>query len=166
MPRSLLFALAFALVATAPAAAQGSGTGDGIRFGVSIGGISTAGLVVELFRDTHAVELGVGTWSFRDLSVSVVYKEYFGASSVRPYVGGGLWAVAARAIDSTERTGLAVVLRAPVGVDWAFADDHAAGLALNVNLGLAVRRSDPGDDLPMNRRFIPLPELYYRFKQD
>lgn len=166
VPRSFHFALAAALLVAAPAAAQSSDAGDGIRFGVSVGGISTVGLVVELFRDTHAVELGVGTWSFRDLSVSVVYKEYFGASRLRPFVGGGLWAVAARAIDSTERTGVALVLRAPVGVDWAFADDHAAGLALNVNLGLAVRRSDPADDLPMNRRFVPLPELYYRFKRD
>lgn len=164
--RRLLLTLLIALATAAPTAAQSSGAGDGIRFGVSVGGISTVGLVVELFRDTHAVELGLGTWSFRDLSVSAVYKEYLGASSVRPYVGGGLWAVAARAFDATERTGLALVLRAPVGVDWAFAEDHAAGLALNVNLGLAVRRSDPEDDLPINRRLVPLPEAYYRFKLD
>lgn len=164
MPRSPFLALALALVTAVPAAGQGSNAGDGIRFGVSVGGISTVGLVVELFRDTHAVELGVGTWSLRDLSVSAVYKEYLGASRVRPYVGGGLWVVAARAIDPAERTGLALVLRAPVGIDWAFAADHAAGLALNVNLGLAVRRSDPADDLPMNRRLVPLPELYYRFR--
>ncbi|HET9949599.1 MAG TPA: hypothetical protein VFQ22_11800, partial [Longimicrobiales bacterium] len=61
-----------------------------------------------------------------------------------------------------ERTGIALVLRAPVGVDWAFADDHALGAALNINRALWVRRTDPLDDLPMNRRFVPLPELYYR----
>ena len=166
MPRNVLLALGLAALWAAPAAAQGSGAGDGVRFGVSVGGISTVGLVVELFRDTHAVELGVGTWSFRDLSLSVLYKEYFGGSRVRPFVGGGLWAVAARASDPEDRTGLALVLRAPVGVDWSFADHHATGLALNVNLGLAVRRSDPLDDLPMNRRFVPLPELYYRFRRD
>ena len=162
----LLVTLLLALAAASPAAAQGSGAGDGMRFGVSLGGISTAGLVFEVYRDTHAVELGVGTWSFRDLSVSVLYKEYLGASRVRPFVGGGLWAVTARAVDATERTGVALVLRAPVGIDWSFADDHSAGLALNVNWGLAVRRSDPLDDLPMNRRFVPLPELYYRFRKD
>ena len=149
-----------------PAAAQGSGAGDGIRVGVSVGGISTMGLVFEVYDDTHALELGVGTWSFRDLSLSVIYKEYLGAARVRPFVGGGLWVVTARAVDPTERTGIALVLRAPVGIDWSFADDHAAGLALNVNWGLGVRRSDPADDLPMNRRFVPLPELYYRFRKD
>jgi hypothetical protein len=164
--RRLRLALCIVSLTAAPAAAQASGAGDGVRFGVSVGGISTVGVVVEIFRDTHALELGVGTWSFRDLSVSAVYKEYFGASRLRPFVGAGLWAVAARAIDDTEQTGLALVLRAPVGVDWSFADDHAAGLALNLNLGLAVRRSDPLDDLPMNRRLVPLPELYHRFKRD
>jgi hypothetical protein len=78
-------------------------------------------------------------------------------------VGGGLWAVVAWPADPEERTGLALVLRAPVGVDWSFVDDHAVGLALNVNRGIGVRRSDPLDDLPMNDRFVPLPEAYYRF---
>jgi hypothetical protein len=32
-----------------------------------------------------------------------------------------------------------------------------------LNRGLAVRRSDPQDDLPMNKRLVPLPEVYYRF---
>jgi hypothetical protein len=161
--RGLVLALAFALAPALPAGAQGSGAGDGVRIGVSFGGISTVGLSVELFEDTHAVEVTLGTWSFRDLSVSAVYKEYFGASRARPFVGAGLWAVAAWPADPGERTGLALVLRAPVGVDWSFVDDHALGLALNVNRGLAVRRSDPLDDLPMNQRFVPLPEVYYRF---
>lgn len=147
-----------------PVSAQGSGAGDGIRFGVSLGGISTVGMVVELFDDTHAVEFALGTWSFRDLSVSAVYKEYFGASRLRPFVGGGFWMVASLAPASPEeRPGFALVLRAPVGVDWSVADRHAVGAALNVNLGLAVRRSDPDDDLPMNRRLVPLPEAYYRY---
>lgn len=146
---------------SASAAAQAPGAGDGVRFGVSFGGISTVSVVVELFRDTHALEFALGTWTFRDLSVSAVAKEYLGASRLRPFVGGGLWAVAAR--PNGERTGLALVLRAPVGVDWRVADRHAAGAALDVNWGLLVRRSDPEDRLPMNRRFVPLPEVYYRF---
>jgi hypothetical protein len=162
-PRSLVLALLLALAAASPAGAQGSGAGDGIRLGISFGGISTVGLVVELFDDTHAVEVVLGTWSFRDLSVSAVYKEYFGGSRARPFVGAGLWVVAAWPAETGERAGLALVLRAPIGVDWSFADAHALGLALNVNRGLAVRRSDPLDDLPMNRRFVPLPEVYYRF---
>jgi hypothetical protein len=162
-PRSLVLALLLALASASPAGAQGSGAGDGVRLGISFGGISTVGLVVELFDDTHAVEVALGTWSFRDLSVSAVYKEYFGGSRARPFVGAGLWVVAAWPAETGERAGLALVLRAPIGVDWSFVDDHALGLALNVNRGLAVRRSDPLDDLPMNQRFVPLPEVYYRF---
>ncbi len=143
-----------------PAAAQGSDAGDGVRLGVSVGGISTVGVVVELFRDTHAVELALGTWSPRELSLSVVYKEYFFGTRVRPFVGAGLWAVAA--FPPSERTGLALVLRAPVGAEWSFVDDHAIGAALNLNRALGVRRTDPDDDLPLNKRLVPLPEIYYR----
>ncbi len=153
--------LALAVLAF-PLAAQGSNAGDGVRVGVSFGGISTVGVVVELYRDTHALDLALGTWSFRDISLSVVYKEYFFGSRVRPYVGGGLWAVAA--FPPSERTGLALVLRAPVGVDWSFVDDHAIGAALNLNRAIGVRRTDPEDDIPLNRRLVPLPELYYRLR--
>jgi hypothetical protein len=161
LARCLLVSGLLAALAT-PARAQGSGAGDGARIGIYFGGISTLGVTVELFDDTHAVELSVGTWSFRDLSVSAVYKEYFGAGDVRPFVGGGLWTVIASPPDG--QTGAALVLRAPIGFDWGFADRHALGAALNVNLGLAVRRTDPEDDLPMNRRLVPLPEVYYRFR--
>lgn len=143
-----------------PGAAQGSNAGDGVRLGLSFGGISTVGVVVELYRDTHALDLALGTWSFREVSLSVVFKEYFFGSRVRPYVGGGFWAVAA--FPPSERTGLALVLRAPVGVDWSFVDDHSIGAVLNLNRALGVRRTDPADDLPLNKRLVPLPELYYR----
>jgi hypothetical protein len=126
--------------------------------GVAVGGISTAGLVVEWFSDTHAVELGLGTWAFREVSLSVVYKEYFFASRVRPFVGAGLWTVAAPG----ERLGVALMARVPVGADWAFADDHAVGAALNLNRALAVRRTDPADEVPSVGRIVPLPEIYYR----
>lgn len=151
--------LAFA-VGTAALSAQGPSAGAGTRFGVSVGGISTVGLVVEFFDDAHSVEFAAGTWSFRDLGLSVVGKQYFGAGAAKPFVGAGLWVVTAR--PAQERRGLALVLRAPIGVDWAIADEHALGGALNVNRALVVRRSDPDDDIPMSARFVPLPELYYR----
>jgi hypothetical protein len=131
-----------------------------VRIGVSFGGISTFGVMLEVFRDTHAAELALGTWSFRDLSLSAVYKEYFFGSRVRPFLGGGFWIVAA--FPPEERTGLAFVLRAPAGVEWSFLDEHSVGAALNLNRALAVRRTDPDDDLPLNGRLVPLPELYYR----
>ena len=143
-----------------PLSAQGLAAGGGTRFGVSIGGISTLGLVVEFFHDARSLEVGVGTWSFRDVSASAVVKQYFGAGAAQPFVGAGLWAAAAAPGD--ERTGFALVLRAPIGVDWGLADHHAFGVAVNVNRGIAVRRSDPEDELPMNKRLVPLPEVYYR----
>jgi hypothetical protein len=56
-----------------------------------------------------------------------------------------------------------VVIRAPIGVDWAVASQHAMGFFLNVDRGLFVRRANPADDLPLNRRLVPLPEVYYRY---
>lgn len=156
-------AVALASLLASSLAAQGSNAGDGLRIGISAGGISTVSLTLELFRDTHAVELGLGTWSFHDVSISTVYKEYIGGKAVRPFLGLGLWAVAAAPIMEEERTGFALVLRAPLGAEWSFVDEHAVGAALNLNRGLAVRRSDPLDDLPMNHRLVPLPEVYYRF---
>lgn len=147
-----------------PAAAQtpGPDIGDGVRFGVSLGGISTIGLTVELYRDSRSLDLTVGTWRFRDVSFSAVVKQYFGAGSARPVVGLGLWTVAAKPAGD-ERIGWSLVMRAPIGVDWEVSDPHSFGFFLNVNRGLWVRRSDPGDDVPMNERLVPLPELYYRY---
>ncbi len=156
-------ALALILVASAPVSAQAPGpdVGDGVRFGVSVGGISTVGVSVEFFHDSRSLDLTLGTWRFRDVSFSVVGRQYFGASAARPVVGLGLWTVAARP-SGDERVGWSLVLRAPIGVDWEVSDPHALGVFLNVNRGLWVRRSDPEDTMPLNRRLVPLPELYWR----
>lgn len=162
--RGALAALALGVWAVAsPLAAQGTGSGSGVRFGVTFGGISTVGINIEVVHEHHALDFTVGTWSFRDLSVSVVAKEYFGAGDLLPFVGGGVWLVAAW--PPGERTGLAAVLQAPVGVDWQAADGSYVGTSLNVNRALAVRRPDPEDDLPLNRRLVPLPGVYYRWKR-
>lgn len=149
------------LLCVAPLHGQGPREGDGVRFGVSFGGISTFSVSAEFFRDARSIDVALGTWSFRDVSVSGVAKQYFGAGSAKPVVGAGLWLVAAG--SGSERTGFALVLRAPIGVDWELTDGHAIGGFLNVNRALAVRRSNPGDDIPLNRRLVPLPELYYRY---
>ena len=163
MTRTAVALTLLAVALAAPLAAQGPDDGNGVRFGLSLGGISTVSLSVEFFRDSRSLDVAVGTWSFRDLSVSATARQYFGASDLKPVVGAGLWLAAAAPSADGERTGFALVLRAPIGVDWAVADDHAAGLVMNVNRGLWVKRSDPEDDLPLNRRLVPLPELYYRF---
>lgn len=160
--KSVAIALLILVACALPLRAQAPGAGDGVRIGISFGGISTVALNVELYRDGNALDLGLGTWSFRDLSVSAVAKHYFGASSARPTVGAGLWFVTSW--GGGEQPGFAVVLRAPIGLDWAVdGSRHAVGAFLNVNRGLWVRRSDPEDQLPMNRRLVPLPELYYRY---
>jgi hypothetical protein len=156
--------LAALLSLAPPAAAQGTGSGSAVRVGLAFGGISTFGATVEYVREHHALEVTVGTWSFRDLSVSVVGKEYFGAGDLLPFVGGGLWVVSAR--PAGERTGVALVLQAPVGVDWQAADGSYLGMTLNVNRALAVRRTDPADELPLNRRLVPLPGFYYRWRRE
>lgn len=159
--RFLPLVLATALVLPGSLAAQGSGAGTGVRMGITFGGISTVGVNIEYFDGTRSLELTFGTWTFRDLSVSAVVKEYFGAGSLHPFVGAGLWAVAAK--PPGERLGTALVLRAPVGADWRVAGRHYLGLSLNVNRALWVRRTDPEDDLPLNERLVLLPEAYYRW---
>jgi hypothetical protein len=151
------------LALSSDVAAQTIGSGSGMRFGISFGGISTVGITVEFFDEHTSLDLALGTWSFRDVSFSAVAKQYFGGSAVHPFVGAGLWLVAAAPQD--ERLGLAVVLRAPVGVDVRVHGDHALGAALNVNRGLFVRRTDPEDDMPLNKRLVPLPEVYYRLSR-
>jgi len=162
--RGLLATAAVVVFAlSSDAAAQTIGSGSGMRFGVSFGGISTVGVTVEFFDDHRSVDVTLGTWSFKDLSLSVVAKQYFGGGAAHPFVGAGLWVVAAA--PQGERLGLAAVLRAPVGVDVRVHGDHALGAALNVNRGLFVRRTDPDDDLPLNKRLVPLPEVYYRLSR-
>lgn len=163
VPRSPATLLLLTAMLAGPLSAQGPDEGNGVRFGISLGGISTVGLSVELFRDARSIDIGVGTWSFRDLSISTTVRQYVGGSSAKLVVGAGLWLAAATPAGEGERTGFAVVLRAPIGVDWSVADQHAAGLIMNVNRGLWVKRSDPDDDVPLNRRLVPLPEVYYRF---
>jgi hypothetical protein len=129
--------------------------------GVTFGGISTFGFNVELFRDNRSIDVTLGTFGFRDLGLSVVGKQYFGDRAARPFVGLGLWALAAW--PAGQRTGLALVAHAPVGVDWTIADVHAVGAIVGLNRALAVRRPDPDDDRTLNKRVVPLPGIYYRW---
>lgn len=134
------------------------------RVGLTLGGSSFVGVVVEYRRDATAVELGLGTWSLRDAAVTLSGKYYAGRASVSPYAGLGLWLVVAPPGDTTEeeRTGAALILRAPLGVDGGVADHHAIGLELALNRAIAVRRTDLEDVTPPSRRLVPLPGIYYK----
>jgi hypothetical protein len=142
--------------------AQASAADDHIRIGVTLGGISTFGLVVEFFDGNQSLDLTVGTFSFHDLSISAVAKRYVGSHAGKLFVGGGLWIVLAK--PPGERLGVAAVVRAPIGVDVTLRTDHHLGAAVNLNRALFARRTDPLDDLPLNKGLIPLPGFYYKLE--
>ena len=136
---------------------------DGLRYGLSFGGTGFIGVVGEWRSRDHGAELLLSTFTFRDLSISAAGKRYFGASSLRPSVGAGLWFVFGTA---PEGTGTALVARFPLGGDWQAAGRHYATFELNVNRSIWVNRPEPTDDAPTTARLIPLPSVSYRYDPD
>ena len=154
----LLLAATLQLASSAPLAGQE----DGVRVGLAIGSTSLLAAVVEVMDGRKSLELTVGTWSFRDLNVSVVGKTYLGASYLRPVLGGGLWAMLARPDDASRR-GVALLARFPVGFDWRAVGDQFLDMELSVTRGLYVRRPDPESPAPINPRLVPLPGVSWRW---
>jgi hypothetical protein len=151
-------ALALALLAT-PAEGQNGDRGE-LRLGVVLGGTGFLGLVTEYRQSGWGGELTIGTLSFREVSVSVVGKRYFGSGVFQPAVGAGLWSLTAWTEDGS---GSILIARLPLAVDWNVTGGHALGLEVAMNRALAVNRLDPEDDTPPNRTIVPLPGLYYRY---
>lgn len=158
--RALGPAFALALVLALPGSVRGQ-SDPAFRFGLSVGGVSTLGVVLETQYDWGSFELLVGTWSFRDLSISLVHKQYPGGGSVKGVVGIGFWWVLAFPPD--ERIGTALMARAPLGAQWGLTADQFASMEVGLNRALFVRRTDPEDDTPPNRRLVPLPGASYRW---
>lgn len=131
------------------------------RYGLTLGGTGLVSLVFEYESNNRAVEFALGTFSGRDLSLAVTGKQYLGGGGLRAFAGVGLWSVAAFPAD--RRTGFALIARAPIGLDWHALERHAAGLELNLNRALAMRRPDPLDERPPRTRIVPLPAFHYRF---
>ena len=138
----------------APAAGQ-------YRFGISAGGASTVAFVAEYRWQRQGMELQLGTWGFRDASVTLTAKQYFGSNAVEPFVGAGLWGVFARAETGS---GMGLIARLPAGFDARFSGNHWLGAAVYLNRALALRRPDPEDLRPPRRAFVPLPEFSYRWR--
>ena len=115
----------------------------------------------EIRDDWGSFEYTVGTWSFRDLSLSVVHKQYYSGGDIRGIVGAGLWTVFA--FPPEGHTGIALLARFPVGVQWTASGEHFLSLEVGLNRALAIRRTDPTDSLPPNRRLVPLPGASYRW---
>ena len=149
---ALSLACLLAVAGAAPLSAQ-------YRFGVSLFGASMAALVGEYRWDRQGVEVQVGTWRLRDVSVSVTAKQYLGSRSVEPFVGVGLWGIVAR---EEEGTGAGLVARVPVGAGWDFASGHNAAFTIHLNRALAVKRPGAGEGPPLRTSLVPLPEFSYR----
>jgi len=136
-----------------------------VRFGISFGGISFTGFIVEYRWGDRSIEMNIGTWSFRDLSISVIGKQYFGPGDFRPFSGLGLWAVIAPQHGPQEQVAVAVMARVPVGVEWNVETDHHLGAHIGLNRALWIRRKDPEEDIPPSDRLIPLPGFSYLWKR-
>jgi len=151
---------------------------DGLRIGLTLGGVSKVGVVLERFLNgNQSLELTVGTWSFKEISTSLVIKRYFLSNDldsgwyenpIHPFIGAGLWVVGAK--PPAERLGLALIAIVPIGIDWSFPSDAdmqdlilSLGMSVKLSRALLVRRSNPEDQLPLNGRLVPLPGAYYRF---
>ena len=153
-------------LASAPSAPQAADASDGAddppvyRYGLTLGGTGLISLVFEYESGNRAIELALGTFSGRDLSLAVTGKQYLGGD-LRAFAGAGFWGVAA--FPANQRAGFALIARAPIGVDWHALERHAAGFELNLNRALAMRRPDPLDERPPRTRIVPLPAFYYRF---
>jgi len=157
---TLLSALAGLLAS--PLASQAPADDMQLRIGVTAGGIGSIGASVEFLWGSRSIDVNLATFSFREVSLAVTGKQYFGLGDLRPFLGVGLWGIAGSTGQDGEQTGKVLLLRLPVGGDWNFTGNHHLGGSLAVNVGLWIDRADPEDDTPVNRRPVPLPGLYYR----
>ena len=163
---SLLFALCAPLIGLpeSPLAAQSSADDMRVRIGVTAGGIGSIGASVEFLWGSRSIDVNLATFSFREASLAVTAKQYFGGGDLRPFVGVGLWGIAGSTGEEGEQAGKALLLRVPVGADWNITRRHHLGGGLAVNEGLWIDRADPEDDTPISRRPVPLPGFYYRLE--
>jgi len=145
-----------------PLAAQDPTDDMQLRIGVTAGGIGSIGASVEFLWGSRSIDVNLATLSFREVSLAVTGKQYFGSADLRPFLGVGLLGIAGSTELEGEQTGKVLLLRLPVGGDWNFTGNHHLGGSLAVNEGLWIDRADPEDDTPVNRRPVPLPGLYYR----
>ncbi len=161
---ALLLALSYALAGllVSPLAAQSTATDTQLRIGVTAGGVGSIGASVELLWGSTSIDVNLATFSFREVSLAVTGKQYFGGGDMRPFVGVGLWGIAGSTGQEGEGTGKALLLRLPVGGDWNFTGSHHFGLSLAVTEALWIDRADPENERPVRRRPFPFPGFYYR----
>ena len=147
-----------------PLTAQAPADDMQLRIGITAGAIGSVGASVEFLWGSTSIDINLATFTFKEVSLAVTGKQYFGSGDLRPFVGVGLWGSVGSTGQEGEQGGKALLLRLPVGGDWNFTGDHYFGGSLAVNEGLWIDRADPEDDTPINRRPVPLPGFYYRFE--
>ena len=148
----------------APLAAQSTTDDMRLRVGVTLGGIGLYGASVEFLWGSRSIDVNLATLTFKEVSLAVTGKQYFGNGDLRPFLGLGLLGIAGSTGLEDEETGKVLILRFPVGGDWNFTRRHYFGGSLAVNVGLWIDRADPQDDRPVERRPVPFPVLYYRIE--
>jgi len=159
--RGIAFAAVAACMLATPTQAQTSMRDNQLRVGLTLGSTSFVGLSVEyFFSERRSVDLNLGTWSVRDISSSVVVKQYVGGGDVRAYLGLGLWNVLAW---QEEGFGNALILRAPVGIEAEPFNRGSVGVDVSVSRALVVNRADPEDQTPPATRLVPLPGFYFKW---
>ncbi len=161
---ALLCALSSSLAAllVAPLAAQATSDDMRLRVGITALGVGSVGASVEFLWGSRSIDVNLATLSFKEVSLAVTGKQYFGGGDLRPFLGVGLLGIAGSTGLEGEQTGKVLLLRLPVGGDWNFTGRHYLGGSIAVNVGLWIDRADPEDDRPVERRPVPFPGLYYR----
>ncbi len=161
-PLAALLAAPLAGLLPAPLAAQSPADDMRVRIGVTAGGIGSIGASVEFLWGSRSIDVNLATLTFKEVSLAVTGKQYFGRGDLRPFLGVGLLGIAGSTGLEGEQTGKVLILRLPVEGDWNFTGRHHFGGSLAVNSGLWIDRADPDDDSPVERRPVPFPGLYYR----
>ena len=161
-PLATLPVAPLATLRAAPRAAQSPADDMRLRVGATIGGIGLWGASVEFLWGSRSIDVNLATLTFKEVSLAVTGKQYFGRGDLRPFLGVGLLGIAGSTGLEGEQTGKILILRLPAGGDWNFTGRHYFGGSLAVNVGLWIDRADPDDDTPIERRPVPFPGLYYR----
>ncbi len=158
--RTGLLALLLTCPWTTPVAAQDLNR-DGFSIGLGFAGTGLLSLLMEYRWGNAAMEVSLSTISFTDVGLYAGGRAYLGGATPQPVLGLGLWGLLA---GSEDRTGGALILRAPIGIDWNVSGASHLGFNIALNKALVVRRPDPADTEPPNPRLVPLPGIEYRYR--
>ncbi len=129
------------------------------RLGISLGGTHAVGLDFEYHSGNNSIGLSIGTWLFHDICLSLSAKRYLRSSGTTPYVGMGLWSALS---FSDKGTGNLMALCFPVGIDWRMVEKHSLGLEIDSSYLFAQWGAAEVDEPPLRRRFVFIPNLYYK----